>query len=182
MSYDLYPLKKDLSREGIFFEFSGPISQSLLVEMGDVLKHKMKLELASTTTILKVFSMVVEQAQNIIHYSAEKLSQNKDACSALGSGMIVVGLEGKEYFVICGNLVANDDVPHLMQKLKAVQTMTSLELKSYYKEKRRVAPDKKSKGAGLGFIEMARKASKPIEFACEPFDDQFSFFSVNTQV
>lgn len=182
MAYDLYPLKRDLNREGVFFEFSGPISQPLLAEMGDVLKHKMKLELASTTTILKVFSMVVEQAQNIIHYSAEKLSQSQDASHELGSGMIVVGQEGKGYFVICGNLVANADVDHLKQKLKVVQTMSTDELKSYYKQKRRAEPDQKSKGAGLGFIEMARKASKPIEFAFEPFDDQYSFFSVNTQV
>ena len=182
MTYNLFPLKQIQEEGGVIFEFSGPFSQSLLAEMGDLLKYKMKLESASTQTILKVFSMVVEQAQNIIHYSAEKLGAKSSKAPDLSTGMIVVGLNDDQYFINCGNLVANKDVPHITKKLELVQKMTGPELKQYYKEQRRVDPDRESKGAGLGFIEMARKSSTPIDFSFEPFDSEYSFFTVNTEV
>ncbi len=182
MNFNLFALKKELAQQGIFFEFSGPLSQTLLAEMGDILKQKMKLEDASSPTILKVFSMVVEQTQNIIHYSAEKMGMLGESRQDLSSGIIAVGMEGDTYFVITGNLVDNNDVDHLKSKLSVLATMNAEELKNYYKEQRRLNPDDRSKGAGLGFIEMARKACKPIEFDFVPVDDRFSFFSVNAHI
>ena len=181
MNFNLFALKKELAQQGIFFEFSGPLSQTLLAEMGDILKQKMKLEDASSPTILKVFSMVVEQTQNIIHYSAEKMGMLGESRQDLSSGIIAVGMEGDTYFVITGNLVDNNDVDHLKSK-SVLATMNAEELKNYYKEQRRLNPDDRSKGAGLGFIEMARKACKPIEFDFVPVDDRFSFFSVNAHI
>ncbi len=42
--------------------------------------------------------------------------------------------------------------------------MSKDELKALYKEQLRAEPEEGSKGAGLGFMEIARRASKPIEF------------------
>ena len=39
-------------------------------------------------------------------------------------------------------------------------------------------PEAGSKGAGVGFIEIARRASKPIAFDFAEVDDQFAFMLV----
>jgi len=182
VSFDLYTLKKHLIQQGIFFEFSGPFSQSLLAEMGDLLKKKMKLEDASSPTILKVFSLVVEQTQNIIHYSAEKLAQNQNGSFDLSTGLIAVGHSDGEYFVLTGNLIDNEDIEHLKSKLVQLAKMDAEELKQYYKTQRRQHPDHKSKGAGLGFIEIARKSCRPLEYDFIPVDDKYSFFSLNAHI
>ena len=49
--------------------------------------------------------------------------------------------------------------------------MSKDELKALYKEQLRAEPEKGSKGAGLGFMEIARRASKPIEFDFTDVDD-----------
>ncbi len=182
MYFDLLHLKNDLSQKGIFFEFSGPLTQSLLVELGDILKLKMKLESASTLTILKVFALVVEQTQNIIHYSAEKQNQNPAINLDLSTGIIAVGYKDREYFVQAGNLMETDDVARLKSKLNLLKTMDAAQLKKLYKEQRRKDPGEKSKGGGLGFIEIARKSSRPIEFDFAPVDEKYSFFSLNAHI
>lgn len=164
---DLYSLKQDFNKRGIFLSFSGPVSQSLVVEIGATLKKKMKLEEASKTTVLRVFSAVVENAQNILHYSAEN-----------NFGIIAVGGHKNCYFVLCGNTIANEKVEPLRKKLTKIQSMSKEELKQYYKEQRKKGPDEGSKGGGLGFIEMAKKASGPIEFDFKKINDRHSFFSV----
>ena len=40
-----------------------------------------------------------------------------------------------------------------------------------YKEQLRAEPEEGSKGAGLGFMEIARRASKPIEFDFTDVDE-----------
>ena len=177
MIRNLYALKEDFSKEGIFLSFSGPISQDLMVELGATLKQKMKLEEAGKSTVLRVFSMVVENAQNIIHYSAEKFTK-EEPDDELSLGIIAVGYENDRYFVLCGNMIENEKVEGLRGKLEKLKTMDKEELKQYYKEQRKKKPEKGSKGSGLGFIDMAKKASKSIEFDFKKIDDQFSFFSV----
>lgn len=173
----LYDFKNDLGNRGIFLSFSGPISQDLMVEMGATLKQKMRLEEAGKSSVLRVFSMVVENAQNIIHYSAEKYS-TADKSKELSLGIITVGHEDGHYFVLCGNMIKNENVDNLRRKLSRLKGMTKEELKDEFRKQRKKKPDENSKGGGLGFIEMARKASRPIEFDFRKIDRELSFFSV----
>jgi hypothetical protein len=186
MLQNLYDFKNELNGRGIFFCFSGPVSQDLLVEIGATLKLKMELEEAHNSIALRVFSMVVEQAQNIIHYSAEKCPKEILAGSEkqeeLSIGIIAVGYEGEHYFVLCGNRIYNEQVERLNERLSRLEKMDKEELKKFYKEQRKKGPDDKSKGAGLGFIDMAKKASQPIEFAFRKIDEKFSFFSTKTVI
>lgn len=182
MLTNLYHFKNELDKQGIFLGFTGPISQELLVEIGDTLKNKIKLEeTTSSSTKTKVFSMLIEQAQNIIHYSAEKV-QPDHSPSTLSSGIIVVGYNNSHYYVLCGNRVNNDNVEQLRDKLTFLQNMNKEELKRYYREQRKQNAPSNSKGAGLGFIELARKSVKPIEFHFQSIDEQFSFFSLKTYI
>jgi len=172
MLADLYELKKDLSKRGVFFCLSGPISQNLVAEIGTTLEQHMAMGEAGKATVLRVFSTVVENAQNIIRYSAER----KDDLSL---GIIAVGQKDEHYFVLCGNMVENNKIGKLVEKLTKIQSMNKDELKEYYKKQRRGRPPKESKGgAGLGFIEMARRASRPIEFSFKKVNDEFHFFSM----
>lgn len=181
MVEDLYQFKEELFQRGIFFCFNGPISQMLLVEIGEALEQKMKLEKASTSTVFKVFSMIMETAQNIIRYSAETFPSPDDEVTSR-FGTIAVGYEEGAYFVLCGNMVYKKDVDELQRKLLKLQRMSREELKKYYKSQRKRGPDNKSKGAGLGFIDMAKKASKPLEFHFRDIDDHKSYFSLKTVI
>ncbi len=181
---NLYEFKKELNTKGIFFCFSGPISQDILVEIGSTLKHKMKMEEASNSTVIRVFSLVVEKAQNIIHYSAEKIPDKEDSTNEdeLSLGIIAVGYDNDGYYVLCGNMIKNANVERLRKRLLKIQKMNKDELKKYYREKRKKNVDEYSKGAGLGLIEMAKKASRPIEFNFRKINDTYSFFSSKTVI
>ena len=60
--------------------------------------------------------------------------------------------------------------------------MSRDELKSLYKEKLRAEPEQGSKGAGLGFIEVARRATKPIEFDFSDVDGDYAFFAIKATI
>jgi len=51
-----------------------------------------------------------------------------------------------------------------------------------HKEQLRAAPEEGSKGAGLGIMEIARRASKPIEFDFTDVDGDYAFFTLKASV
>lgn len=179
---EFFEYHEEITAKGVFMTFSGVLTHDFMVKLAETLKDTMSLQNVDKNLILKIFSLVVEQAQNIIFYSAEKLPASSEGDGEMGGGTISVGYENEHFFILCGNRIANENVEKLRGKLLPLQKMNKDELKQYYKEKRRVETEADSKGAGLGFIEMARKASQPIEFAFRKLDENFSFFTLKTVI
>ncbi len=183
---DLQHFKESINRENIIFCFCGPISQVLIVEIGNMLKLKMDQGKSgkNKSTLSKVFSILVEQVQNIIHYSDEKYQVNSEVygIDQLSIGIIAVALDENVCSVISGNQIRNPKIPRLESRLLNVQKMDKNQLKTYYKKQQRSEPLNDSKGAGLGFIEIARKTNYPIEFNFTPIDKNYSFFTIKAMV
>ncbi len=183
MDISLYDFYQELRKKSIFFYYSGPISQSSLEGVGNTLRRNLEYEEAGNKTTMSVFSIFVEQVQNILNYSAERLGKTEDLENELRIGVVVIGREENgDYYVFCGNRIYNTDIEVLSAKIEEVKTLSKDELKALYKERRKMDPEAGSKGAGLGLIEMARKAGKPIEHTYTKIDEEFSFFSIKVVV
>lgn len=179
----LYILRNILNEKHIFFCFCGPLSNDLVVELGDTVKSKMKLEDVSQTTIIRAFSLIVENVQNIMFYSADiTRSLHTDAEKNIRSGIVAIGYDNDRFFILSGNLIKHEEVEHIKSKLTTVQHMDKDQLRMYYRQKRKQSPEKGSKGAGLGFIEMAKKSKDKIEFLFTKVDDKHTFFSLKTTI
>lgn len=174
---------ESMNREGVVLYFNGPISQSVVEGIGDMMRRKMEYEQNGMQLARKVFSVLVEQMQNIICYSRDACPvTHEGAEGAIGSGQIVVGRSEGQFYVACGNTVRRDREQRIRERLDALNAMSRDELKAYYKEQRRLGPDAESCGAGLGFIEMARKSSRPLQYRFDPIDDTTTFFAVTVHV
>ena len=120
--------------------------------------------------------------QNVIHYSAEPIVLSENEGEELRYGIVIVGQENDKFYVLSGNYIEKAQGVKIEKKLRAIQEMNKEEMKIYFKEQRRKEPDALSKGAGLGFIDTARKASEPIEFAIDQVDETYCFFSIKAVI
>ena len=178
----MYNLKKNLTENGIFLCFSGPFSQGLMVEIGDILKQRLRAAEVDDATILKVFSAMVEQSQNIIRHSAEKLIETNSDVDEIMLGIIAVGSQDNRYFVLGGNKIRNSEVGALKENLARISGMNKDDLKQLYKQKRKSESTDSAKGAGLGLIDLARKSTEPIEFNFDKLDADFTYFTIKTVI
>ncbi len=174
----LHTFYAELKQDGVIFCFCGPMSQGVVEGIGQALKRKMELEEAGMSTIQRVFSIFVEQMQNVVNYSVEKTCPESGNGDELRHGVVVVGRSDDKFYVICGNKVHASQSEQLLERNRHLQNMSKQELKAYYKRMRREDPDENSKGAGLGFIEMFRRASEPLECHVAPLDAETVFFSI----
>ena len=64
----MFDLRERFDNEKILLCFNGPISRSLIEEIGNALRNYMKSEQASPAAALDVFAVYIELTQNIRHY------------------------------------------------------------------------------------------------------------------
>jgi ribosome-associated translation inhibitor RaiA len=178
----LYELKKIQDKFGVLMSFAGPFSQGIIEEFGDATKAYIDFEEGNKSINYNVFSIYIEQTQNIRKYIESKLDK-PDIYSEINKSGIVTISKRNNYFAICsGNLVENSDIDNLQRKLDNIKDLDKTQLKELYKTQRKKILASDADGAGLGLIEMARKASTKIEFSFQKHNDNFSFFCLEILV
>jgi len=101
----------------------------------------------------RVFGIFVEQAQNVIRYSKDRIAEG-------GTGTVAISRAEDGFLIEAINPMDHENAAGLQKNLDELKAMDSKELRKAYKQRLRDGPPEGSKGAGLGFIEMARKADR----------------------
>lgn len=161
--------------ERIVLSFMGVVTQEIMVEYGKLIQQQEGLSLNSRQLLFGTF---IELAQNIIRYSAERAGP---ADARRGVGLVLVSEQDATFTVSSGNLVTPAAAESLSAQLASLAGLSADELKTLAKERRRSGPPPGSLGAGLGLIEMARRAARPPEFSFSPVGDQL-FFTISVQI
>jgi hypothetical protein len=170
-----------LGENQVLICFSGRFSQGIIEELGEAIKKRMENEDKSKNDIYNVFSIFIEQTQNIKNYVAAKEGgQMYEQIS--NSSIVCIGKAEDRYFIWSGNVIENPDIQPLREKLVLVSGLSKEELKKIYKEtiKREIEPG--SRGAGIGLIDIARKATFPVEYSFETIDETVSFYQIRVIV
>ena len=174
---EMYEFRDYLQERGIIFCYCGYMTESVLTGIGNAIKRKLEIEETDRQTAKGVFSVFVEQVQNVIRYSAEREPPvPSEVIGELRYGVLTVGRTDEHYFVSCGNLIDTGDVARLEAQLKHIQTLDKDGLKALYKETLKGDVPEGSKGAGVGFIDIARRANQGFEFDFMALNDQHSYF------
>ncbi|MBF0158478.1 MAG: hypothetical protein HQL58_03045 [Magnetococcales bacterium] len=170
---DIHQLQRQLDQNGIIFCYRGAVTQDITETIGVALRTQMDMHINQPITNSRVFAAFVELVQNISRYSRESLSSES---SPLKSGMIVIGELNHHYYIQCGNLIWRQESGSLQDYLTKIKAMSKSELTVFYREQRRSGTTT-DKGAGLGFIDLARHATS-FDFTVTPVDQQYVFFSI----
>lgn len=181
-SLETYMLQKIMPNEERVLFYSGCFSQKVLIGTVDAIKYEMKQEGTPLALSSKIIITYIEMVQNIIRYSINRMEKSQDD-EEYGCGHIVVGKKNPEAYSICSaNIVSDLTANVLKEKLDAIRAMSPDELKKAYKAKLRGDVDENSKGAGIGLLEVAKKASQPIEYECTKADGDNSVFFMKVTI
>jgi len=98
------------------------------------------------------------------------------------SALFMIKKQDDEYSIMTGNYIMNENVPSMKNRLDTINSMDTLQLKTYYKEVLNNGEMSTKGGGGLGMIDIARKSGKKLEYRFDKVDNKFSFFSLNVKV
>lgn len=130
----------------------------------------------------KVYHVMVECLQNISKHADDETQTASDSLQEglTKTGIFLIGNDQNQYFITSGNGISNENIPALKSLIDNINSLNQDELKQLHKEKIRETAISNKGGAGLGFIDIARKTGNPLEYHFEPIDENNSFFLLKT--
>lgn len=178
-SIDLFSLREQFSQNRILLCFNGPISQSLIEEIGNALKNYLQVEQTQPSAAMDVFGVYIELTQNIRQYALSRGYNERDAAATV----IVARDDDGRYIIQAGNLVELPDGKNLLLRTQSLAKLDKLELKNLYKEQlRKPRTNEAGSGAGLGLIEVARRSALPLSASLTPVGDAHGFLSIRAVI
>lgn len=158
--------------------FEGVLSRARLEALGASLRDS----LAADTTpgrIHDVFLVYIELAQNIRHYAADRGYAEQDIVAAIS---IIRRTDGR--YVLCiGNTVELDDGRRLVARVDQLAPLDPLRLKQAYQVQLHLrSPRDRKLRAGLGLIDVARRASAPLQASLVESRNKPAFFCLSVTI
>jgi hypothetical protein len=150
------------------FCYSGPMTEDLLTTIANPVRHQLSDKETEEAVANRVF---IEQAQNIIRYSHQKTKSTGDSV-----GTIAISLDDDCFLIEAVNVVSESKRDVLEATLVDLSVKDQKELRKLYRQRLKDGPPEDSAGAGLGFIEMARRVKKfEFDFQAHEFGALFVY-------
>ena len=184
MDFDVLEFNKMLTDLNISVVYSGPIWAGGVDGLADFLQRRLDVDDLPRSTSKSIFSVFVEQMHNMLMYSAEKEEFNtKGEMADISKGMFALGKKDEAYFLKSGNVVTEYSAGILKERIDHLNSLDKTGLKQYFKERSRGENENpESMGAGIGLIEIARRATSKIEYSFTPYSDGLIYFTMSVTI
>ncbi|MCF6241174.1 MAG: SiaB family protein kinase [Bacteroidales bacterium] len=174
--YDFYVKMK---KNNINLAYEGEITHQITKAFTSLTENNMIKEEDPNAVQKKVFHVMVECLQNISKHAENR---NNIVTSKDGRGIFMVSKNDLEYNVTTGNVIDNDKVPELREMLENINRLDPDGLKKLYKQQMREGRLSERGGAGLGFIDIARKTGQKLIYSFLTINEEKSFFVLTSTI
>lgn len=174
-AFDVHEKFKALTQSGSkVLSFIGSVDDINL----DLMIEAVESELEDAVRAKKrLVGVLVESVQNLELYYCK-------ACAASGNKEIfVVITKYPDQVVFCaGNYIKKSDLESIEARIKIINGLPKESLKDLYRGVLDYGSVSSDGGAGLGFIDIARKSDTPLIYNVEPIDQDSNFFTLEISI
>ncbi len=170
--WELYDVMKE---NDIMMIYEGSFNQEMVKSVLAMTEQKLTMEAVAEPVIKKIYNIMMEELQNICKH---QINTSKETINS----MFVISSNQEQYSLVTGNVMATDNVEQLKNKIEKINNLNAEQLKELYKETRLNSVISKVGGAGLGFIDMARKSGNKLNYSFHSAADNTSFFLFEVNV
>ena len=174
----IYDLHRTMMSQNLILVYQGDFTQESTKSILSMAERNLDSSGEDSSIKRKVFNVMVEALQNIVKHSDELV----DGQTRSHAAIFLIGREANRYSIMSGNPIRKDSVAGLKDKLDHINGLDKDGLKDLYKEiiKNTTISDKG--GAGLGFVDMARKSGDKLEFDFPEMNSYYCFFCLKVNV
>lgn len=159
--------------------YEGEITHQITKAFTSLTETNMELEEESHSTQKKVFHVMVECLQNVGKH-ADVVDSNEIRKD--GRGIFLLCKNDTEYTITTGNVLSKNKTQEMTEVLEKINNLDKDGLKQLYKQQIKEGRLSNKGGAGLGFIDIAKKTGNKLHFNFLPINDEFSFFVLTSKI
>lgn len=175
----IYSYLKDVPENEINFIYEGEINHQTILAFTTLIEEQLIKKGEKNTIRKKVFNIVLESLQNIYNHG-NYLNNSKYIVP--GKGVVMINNDKMFYYVRSGNIIKNNKINKIKPLLLKINNCNKTTIRDLYKERLGGGRMSSKGGAGLGFIDMARKSEQKIDFDFIKIDSNLSFFIISFKI
>lgn len=169
--HEFYNLMKE---HHLIMIYEGDFNQDIAKIVLSMTEKKFDAEGIDLAIKKKVFNVMVESLQNVCKHKA---SDDLDGHST-HSIFMIGNNDNNEVTVLSGNVLPVESIIPLKSRIDQINALDKDGLKQLYKEVRTTSTISEVGGAGLGFIDMARKSGNKLNYHFKKINEQLYFFTL----
>ncbi len=170
---------KMMQSNGIKLVYEGEINQSLTKVLAALTEKKLEDGNEDFLITRTVYHVMIECLQNICKHSDKSQA---DAGNSMNDGMFMICEEQSNYSVTTGNVVTSENAEKMRGILDSINALTKEEVKAAYMKQMREGQLSEKGGAGLGFLDIAKKTGNKFQYHVETINNERCFFVLKTVI
>lgn len=175
----VYSFYKSMKENHVQLVYEGEITHQITKAFTSLTETNMELEEEAHSTQKKVFHVMVECLQNVGKH-AECIECNEIRKD--GRGIFLLCKNENEYTITTGNVLYKTKVSEMTEILERINSLDREGLKKLYKQQIKEGRLSNKGGAGLGFIDIAKKTGNKLHYNFLSINDEFSFFVLTSVI
>jgi hypothetical protein len=174
----IYDLHRTMMSQNLILVYQGDFTQESTKSILSMAERNLDSSGEDSSIKRKVFNVMVEALQNIVKHSDELV----DGQTRSHAAIFLIGKESNRYSIMSGNPVRKSNVDKLKKTLDHINGLDKDGLKELYKEIIKNTTISEKGGAGLGFVDMARKSGGKLQFEFPEMNTDYCFFCLKVNV
>jgi hypothetical protein len=173
----LYDYYKELENDRLSFIFNGDVSDDITDGIIRITEFNVNNFEALSNLSRRISFIMVECFQNVVRHG-KRTEEEKEK----SEGLFAARLLGDANYVSSINMIDIKEVEKLREKLNQLNSIEKDKLKALYLEVLNNEELSTKGGAGLGLIQLARKAGQPISFDFENLNETLANFYLSLKL
>lgn len=175
---NLYQEYQSKTEKDVILSYHGEITYDMVKSMLEMLMNKLDNISGVPKVKKKVVNVMVEMLENLVkhvsNFDGEKINDNHVIVS--------VWTQNDVYYVATGNYVTQQEKAYLTDWITKINGFSQEELRAFYKKSLSESEISDKGGAGLGFIDIARKSKQKLEFEFDATEGNQYFFTLQVSI
>jgi hypothetical protein len=172
----IYFIKSTLSSEmatsGFPLIYKGEMNHQIMSSFAFMANRKITERNLPTSVRKRVFHIMIECLQNVTKHSDDYDKNDRQ----IGNGLFIVGQNKDSFYIVTGNLVRNEKIKELEERMVTINKADQKELKEIFLKQMMQGKLNEKGGAGLGLIDIARKSGQKLFYHFVPYDNTRHYF------
>ncbi|MDD2549033.1 MAG: SiaB family protein kinase [Bacteroidales bacterium] len=172
---------EQMNQGEVIVAYKGEINAEVIADTLSLIEDKLVGTDIKNSIKKRLYNVLVEGLQNLYHH----VDMPKELIKAdwnSNFGIFTISYTEDGFRISTGNFVKNDKTPKIQEKIDNINSLSSEELKEFYKFVLNNQKFSKKGGGGLGLIDIARKTRNKLEYNFIKYNSEYDFFNFTTNI
>ena len=179
MSGTYHTIKK-MENEGALLVYSGEVNPDIISRLLQLAEDKLDALEITGGVRKRVFHILVECLQNLYHHAETVVVPGNNLPSR--DSVVQLRRDDEAFYVETGNYLLTAVKEKLTDHLSKINSLSKEQVREYYKNIMTDNGFTAKGGAGLGFIDIARKSEEPLQYNFIDLSNDVCFFEFSAKI